>query len=73
LRIPRQGLRYDELPDAEKEQWDLLEWDDDGNVPADVSASDINQWLFNADTVDKALEYLMTEVVPVSRTGLRLS
>lgn len=65
LRIPRQGLRYDELSEAEKEQWDLLEWDEDGNVPADVSASDINQWLFNADTVDKALEYLMTQGLKV--------
>lgn len=64
-RIPHQGLRYDELSEAEKEQWDLLEWHEDGTVPTDVSASDINHRLFNADTVDKALEYLMTQGLKV--------
>lgn len=56
----RQGIRYDDLSDDEKEQWDLLEWAD-GEVPDEVDAAAVNQWLFNADTVDKVLEALMTE------------
>lgn len=54
------GIRYDDLTDAEKEQWDLLEWQD-GTIPDEVDAAALNKWLFNADTVDKVLEVLMTE------------
>jgi len=61
LKFERDGIRYDDLSDKEKEAWDAVEWDEDGNVPAMVDAAGINKWLFNADTVDKALEYLMTQ------------
>ena len=60
LKFPRDGIRYDELSDEEKERWDELEWSDDGDVPDKVNAAALNRWLFNADTVDKALETLMT-------------
>src|SRR6202030_1645609 len=43
-----------------KEQWDALEWDEDGEAPDRVQADALNKWLFNADTVDKVLEHLMT-------------
>jgi type I restriction enzyme R subunit len=60
LKFQRQGIRYDDLSDDEKEQWDAVEWDEDGNVPAVVEPAALNKWLFNADTVDKVLEHLMT-------------
>jgi type I restriction enzyme R subunit len=60
LRFPREGIRYDELSDDEKDQWDALEWDEEGRVPDSVEAAALNAWLFNADTVDKMLETLMT-------------
>ena len=47
------GIRYDQLSDEEKEKWDALEWDEDGEVPASVEAPALNKWLFNADTVDR--------------------
>ncbi|SCE97728.1 DEAD/DEAH box helicase family protein [Micromonospora chokoriensis] len=59
LRIQRTGLRYDELSEAEKDEWDALEWGD-GDVPDEVTADEVNSKFFNADTVDKVLEYLMT-------------
>ena len=60
LKFQRQGIRYDELSDAEKDQWDALEWDEEGGEPPDeVSAEAVNKWLFNADTVDRVLEVLM--------------
>jgi type I restriction enzyme R subunit len=37
-----------------------VEWDEDGRVPSQVDAEAVNTWLFNADTVDKVLEHLMT-------------
>lgn len=61
LKFQREGIRYDDLSEDEKETWDELEWDEDGDDPPDqVGAEAINKWLFNADTVDKVLEHLMT-------------
>ena len=60
LKFQREGIRYDELSEEEKEQWDALEWDEDGDVPDRVEAEAVNKWLFNEDTVDKVLEHLMT-------------
>ena len=28
LRFPRQGIRYDDLSEEEKERWDATEWDE---------------------------------------------
>ncbi len=60
LRFPREGIRYDELSDDEKEQWEEKDWDEDGTVPDRVEAAAVNAWLFNADTVDQVLAHLMT-------------
>ena len=60
LRFQRLGINYDDLPEEEKEQWDALEWNDEGEVPGRVEAAAVNKWLFNKDTVDKVLEHLMT-------------
>ncbi len=59
LKFQREGIKYDDLPDDEKEKWDLLEWED--QLPPDqVDAAAVNKWLFNEDTVDKVLQHLMT-------------
>ncbi len=62
LRFPREGIDYDSLTDEEKAQWESLDWGDDvapDELPDKVNASAINSWLFNQDTVDKALQHLM--------------
>ena len=61
LKFQREGIKYQDLSEEEKEQWDALEWDEDGNVPDAVDSAALNQWLFNIDTVDKVLENLMTQ------------
>lgn len=66
LKFQREGIRYDQLSEEEQEEWDALEWDDDGSVPDRVDASDLNKWLFNIDTVDKVLKQLMTEGIRVA-------
>jgi type I restriction enzyme R subunit len=67
LKFQREGIRYDDLPEDEKDAWDELEWDEDGDPPPDaVGAEAINKWLFNADTVDKVLEHLMTRGLKVA-------
>ena len=60
LKIQREGIRYDQLSEEEKEQWDALEWSEEGEVPERVEPEAVNKWLFNKDTVDKVLEHLMT-------------
>ncbi len=66
LKFQREGIRYDDLAEEDKDQWDALEWNDEGNVPDRVEAGAINQWLFNKDTVDKVLAHLMTHGVTVA-------
>ncbi len=64
LKFQREGIKYDDLSDAEKDQWDMLEWDEDG-PPDSVDPQALNKWLFNVDTVDKVLEHLMTHGLKV--------
>jgi type I restriction enzyme R subunit len=66
LKFQRQGIRYDDLSDEEKEQWDALEWGEENEVPDEVSAEAVNKWLFNQDTVDKVLAHVMTRGVKVA-------
>ncbi|WP_138512468.1 DEAD/DEAH box helicase family protein [Rhodoferax bucti] len=63
LKFQREGIKYAELSEDEREQWDELDWSDDdgeGHAPDEVGAEAVNKWLFNTDTVDKVLELLMT-------------
>lgn len=66
LKFQRDGITYDELSEEEKEDWDALEWDEDGSVPDRVEANDLNKWLFNKDTVDKVLKHLMQNGIKVA-------
>lgn len=61
LGFPTRGIRYDELSPEDQAHWDELEVagqleSEDGVVDAEA----VNAWLFNKDTVDKALAHLMT-------------
>ena len=60
LKFEREGLKYKELTEEEKDEWDAKDWDNEGNIPEQVEAAAVNKWLFNIDTVDKVLEHLMT-------------
>src|SRR5206468_8357453 len=33
LKFQREGIRYDDLPDEEKEEWESVEWNEEGEVP----------------------------------------
>ena len=64
LKIVRQGLRYDDLTEAEKDQWDSLEWSED-EIPDTIQAAEINKRLFNVDTVDHVIAHLMENGIKV--------
>jgi len=65
IKFVREGIKYDDLPDDEREHWESLDWGDqagegeEGGVPEEVSASDVNKKLFNEHTVDLMLRHLM--------------
>ena len=61
LKFQREGIKYKDLSDDEKEQWESIDWNDEGTVPDEVDPAELNQWLFNTDTVDKVLALLMTQ------------
>lgn len=66
LKFQRDGIAYDQLSEEEKEEWDAIEWDEEGNVPDKVESADLNKWLFNKDTVDKVLEHVMRNGIKVA-------
>lgn len=59
LKFQRDGIKYSDLTEDEKEEWDAIEWNEEGSTPDHVEAIAINKWLFNQDTVDKVLEHVM--------------
>lgn len=64
LKFLREGVKYDELSEEEKQHWDSLNWGDEAS-PEEVGASRINRELFNTGTVDKMLKHLMENGIKV--------
>ena len=60
LKFQRQGIKYSELSEEEKAQWDELDWGEQ-EAPDEIDPAALNNWLFNEQTVDLVLEYLMTK------------
>ncbi len=58
-RFIREGISYENLSEEEKTQWDEIEWNEDGEAPDHIDPAALNNWLFNRDTVDKVLKFLM--------------
>jgi type I restriction enzyme, R subunit len=60
FKFLRTGVRYADLSPEEQEEYEEKFRDDEtGAIPAQVSATALNQWLFNISTVDQALALLM--------------
>ncbi|WP_267901479.1 type I restriction endonuclease subunit R [Amaricoccus solimangrovi] len=64
-RFMREGIRYDDLSDEEKDQWDELDWGESGRRD-EITAGEINKYLFNADTVDQVLAHVMAHGIRVN-------
>jgi len=56
----REGIKYKDLSDKEKEKYEeTFEDKTTGLFPEEIRASAMNKWLFNKDTVNKVLDALM--------------
>jgi type I restriction enzyme, R subunit len=67
LKFQRKGIKYNELSDEEKEEYEEKFYDEEtGGWPDEIDAGALNQWLFNESTVDKVLAHLMEHGLKVA-------
>ena len=67
LKFVREGIHYNQLSETEKQQYEEKFGDPtQGEAPDEIGSAALNKWLFNADTVDKVLDHLMTQGIKVS-------
>lgn len=60
MKFPREGIKYNELTEEEKAEYEEKFGDPTiGETSDEISSTALNNWLFNTDTVDKVLAYLM--------------
>jgi type I restriction enzyme R subunit len=67
LKFQREGIKYSELSDREKAEYEEKFGDPTNEeTPDAIGSAALNRWLFNTDTVDKVLEHLMKDGIKVS-------
>jgi type I restriction enzyme, R subunit len=60
MKLPEEGVKYNELTEEEKEHYEFLFTNEDTEeMPEWIYPSALNSWLFNDNTVDQVLQYLM--------------
>ena len=72
LKFIDEGISYDELSEAEKQEYEEKFADDDGNIPEKIGGSALNDWVFNRNTIVRVLNDLMTRGLSVeygTKTG----
>ncbi|MFP9114652.1 DEAD/DEAH box helicase family protein [Flavobacterium sp. RHBU_3] len=68
LKFPREGIKYEELSEKDKERFEEIFGVHIGpdNEVLNIDKNKINSWLYNNDTIDKVLDYLMTNGLKVA-------
>ncbi|GAA5502683.1 uvrABC system protein B [Deinococcus xinjiangensis] len=61
----QRGIRYADLSEEEKDDYDQIDWEEVGGRREEITSGEINQWLFNKDTVDKVLQDVMESGVKI--------
>ena len=65
LKFIEQGITYEELTDEEREEYETMFEDENGDVPEKISSAALNEWVFNHDTIRQVLHILMTDGLKV--------
>lgn len=65
LGFVSRGIRYADLSESEKKEYEKTFRDEHGNIPDSIDGSAINNWLFNANTIDQVIDYLMRKGLKV--------
>lgn len=58
LKLPTEGIKYDDLSPEEQEEFDDV-FEEDPDIK-DIDPNAVNSWLFNKDTIDKVIHHFMT-------------
>ncbi|MBK6943897.1 MAG: DEAD/DEAH box helicase family protein [Flavobacteriales bacterium] len=61
----QRGIRYDDLSESDRTHYEETFRDDQGNIPEEIGAPAINNWLFNSNTIDQVLAYVMENGIKV--------
>ena len=65
LKFIEQGIVYDDLSEEDKEEYENLFIDENGELPESIASSALNEWIFNEDTIREVLR-------TVAENGLRI-
>ena len=60
VKFIEEGIKYDELSEEEREEYENTFTDENGEVPESISSSALNDWVFNEDTIRLVLDTVMT-------------
>lgn len=63
------GIVYDELSDSDKERYEE-DFTEDGKLPEAILPSQLNDYIFNQDTVDRVIQDLMENGIKVNSGNL---
>ena len=65
LKFIEDGIVYDDLSEEDKEEYEGTFRTEDGEIPERINSAALNSWIFNEDTIEHALEILMTDGIKV--------
>lgn len=60
LKFIQNGVVYDDLSEEDRQTYEDTFKDENGDLPESISASALNEWVFNEDTIRQVLHILMT-------------
>lgn len=63
-KVMEDGIKYDDLSEEEKLEFEET-FNDDENIDDEIGNAAVNEWLFNAETIDLVLNKLMNEGLKV--------
>lgn len=60
-----EGIVYEELSDADKEEYEKTFVTESGDIPDKIESAALNSWLFNKDTIRKVLRVFMDNGIKI--------
>lgn len=66
LKFPRQGIKYAELSQEDKDAYEKEFAANSDNMPEEIDSAALNDWLFNENTVNQVLQLLMDKGLKVN-------
>ena len=65
LKFLDSGITYEDLPEAEREEYENTFVDENGELPEKIVSTALNEWVFNEDTIRQVLHSVMTEGIKI--------